>query len=260
MIAALAYGFIRNIGRREPSVILLLSFTSPLILFGIMAFKGHVEANWAVMGYPSAVILSVELVGRAWKQGKPQLLTRFSPRFCCWAVSINIGLVALVVFHAWVGLLPASVERRLGKADRIIWETRGWDDLGQHVGKLRKNDDVIAGDSYQMAASLWFNVPGQKPARYLAPWKRPTQFDVREPSFDNLAGKTILFVSSKELAPSTEGKLSIYENFTKIEPLAPSQVMYHGESIRKIHVYRCYGFDPFSPRRLGPRSLLYRDY
>ena len=200
------------------------------------------------------------MVGRAWKQGEPRLLTRFSPRFCLWGAVINVGLIALVVFHAWIGLLPASIERRLGKADRIIWETRGWDDLGEHVGKLRKSDDVIAGDSYQMAASLWFNVPGQSPVRYLAPWKRPTQFDVREPSFDNLAGRNILFVSSKKLVPSTEGKLSIYENFPKIEPLAPSHVMYHGESIRKTYIYRCYNFNPTSPRRLGPRSLLYRDY
>jgi len=96
--------------------------------------------------------------------------------------------------------------------------------------------------------------------RYLAPWKRPTQFDVWEPSFDNLAGRSILYVSAKPLTPSSPSLTTIYENFSKVEALEPYKVMYHREPIREIHIYRCHNFDPFNPRRLGPRSLLYTDY
>ena len=85
-------------------------------------------------------------------------------------------------------------------------------------------------------------------------------FDVWEPSFDNLAGRTVLYVSPKPLNPSSDVLTTVYENFKSVEPLPSFHVMYHGESIREIYVYRCSGFNPWEPRRLGPRSLLYKDY
>jgi len=175
-------------------------------------------------------------------------------------VAASLVPVAVVVLHAWLGLLPASVERRVAKSDRIVWETRGWAGLGRHVGDLSRPGDVIAGDSYQLCALLEFNVAGNPEVRYLAPWKRPTQFDVWQPSFDNLKGRNILYVSPQPLEPSSAARTTIYENFERVEPLPSYAVMYHGEPIRRLHVYRGYAFDPFSPRRLGPRSLFYQDY
>jgi hypothetical protein len=165
-----------------------------------------------------------------------------------------------VVVHAWLGLLPAWVEKRIAKEDRISWETRGWEGLGKHVGGLAKPGDVLAADSYQLCALLEFNVPGQPQVRYLAPWKRPTQFDVWEPSFDNLKGRDIILVSSIPLRPSSASLTTVYDNFERVEALPPYSVRYHGEEIRTIHLCRGYSFDPFQPRRLGPRSLFYKDY
>ena len=168
--------------------------------------------------------------------------------------------VLLALAHAWIGLLPASLEMKVAKDDRIIWETRGWAGLGKHVAGLKSDGDVIAADSYQLCALLEFNLPGNPHVRYLAPWKRPTQFDVWEPSFDNLRGRNILFVSPLPLKPSSDSSTTIYDNFTRVEPLPPYEVMYHGVAIRQMYIYRGYEFDPFAPRRLGPRSLLYKDY
>jgi hypothetical protein len=170
-----------------------------------------------------------------------------------------VALCVVVIAHAWIGLLPAAVERKVAKEDRITWETTGWEGLGRHVAGLTKPSDVIAADSYQLCALLEFNVPGNPAVRYLAPWKRPTQFDVWQPSFDNLKGKDILYVSPTPLEPSSDSRASIYENFRKVEPLPSYHVLYHGDAIREIHVYRAERFDPFHPRRLGPRSLRYGD-
>jgi hypothetical protein len=186
--------------------------------------------------------------------------TWFGSRYLKWAVILSVSPVALAVLHARIGLLPASIEQKLDKADRIVWETRGWDGLGKHVKNLARKGEVIAADSYQLCALLEFNIPGHPQVRYLAPWKRPTQFDVWEPSFDNLAGRAILYISPKPLVPSSPGHTTIYENFSAVETLEPYNVMYHGVPIREIHVCRGLHFDPFTPRRLGPRSLLYRDY
>lgn len=260
LLVAMGAAIARNIRNPEPEQMVLLCFGFPLVLFGVMAFRGHVEANWAFMGYISITILTVEIILNARCENREGIWRRFGRRYVKWALILSIVPVFLVVLHGWIGLLPASIEKKLGKADRVIWETRGWGGLGKHVKNLEAPGDVIAGDSYQLCALLEFNVPGNPRVRYLAPWKRPTVFDVWEPSFDNLKGRTILYVSPKPLNPSSAVLTTVYENFRTVEPLSPYHVMYHGEPIREIFLYRCHDFDPFEPRRLGPRSLLYKDY
>ena len=260
LLTASAAALVRNLRRPQPEQQLLLCFGFPLVLFGLMAFKGHVEANWAFMGYISTGILAVEIILTPRAGNAAGIWNRFGRRYLRWALMLSIVPVALAVIHAWIGLLPAGVERRIVKADRIIWETRGWKGLGLHVKSFEAAGDVIAGDSYQLCALLEFNVPGNPFVRYLAPWKRPTVFDVWEPSFDNLQGRTVLYVSPKPLKPSSTVRTTVYENFKTVEPLPSYHVMYHGEPIREIYVYRCKGFDPWKPKRLGPRSLMYRDY
>lgn len=257
LVVACCSAAARNFFRQDSAQALLLSFTLPLVLFGVIAFKGHVEANWAFMGYVSAGILAVEVLLK--EHEGASLLDRFGPPYYKWAVLAAVLPVLVVVLHAWVGLIPASLERKLGKDDRVIWETRGWEGLGRHVGALKSEGDVIAADSYQLCALLEFNVPGNPKVRYLAPWKRPTQFDVWEPSFDNLAGKEILYVSSRPLNPSSKVLTTVYDNFEKVEALAPYKVMYHGTAIRDVYIYRGGNFNPFEPRRLGARSLFYRE-
>lgn len=260
IVVALAAGLANNILRPRTDDILLLCFSLPLLVFGVMAFRGHVEANWAFMGYASSTLFAVAFIARTRSDRKKGIWMWFGPRFRKWGVILAVGPTLLMVLHAWIGLVPASVEKKLGKADRIIWETRGWDGLGKHVAGLLKEGDVVAADSYQLCALLEFNVPGNPRVRYLAPWRRPTQFDVREPSYDNLQGRTILFVTPRPLEPSSSALTTIYENFTKVEPLTPYEVLYHGVPIRAIYVYRCHEFNPFSPRKLGPKSLLYKDH
>lgn len=260
MMTAVGVAFVRNIFKPSAEWALLICFSLPLALFGFQAFKGHVEANWAAMGYPSATILAVEYIFYAHGRGKPGWCRRFDGRFLKIGIAVAVAMAAVAVAHAWVGLLPADMEQKVAKEDRIIWETHGWHNLGKHVGELRKPGDVIAADSYQLCSLLEFNVPGQPRVRYLAPWKRPTQFDVREPSFDNLTGKNILYVSPVPLTPSSDTHSTIYENFRHVEQLPSYHVMYHDTRIREIFVYRGESFNPFQPRRLGPRSLLYKDY
>jgi hypothetical protein len=260
LMTAAGVALMRSIFRPRAEWALLICFSLPLVLFGLQAFRGHVEANWAAMGYPSATILAVEYIFYAHARGKPGICERFDGRYLKIGIAAAVVMVAVAVAHAWVGLLPADVERKIAKEDRIVWETHGWHKLGEHVGKLCKPGDIIAADSYQLCSVLEFNVPGQPRVRYIAPWKRPTQFDVREPSFDNLTGKNILYVSPVPLTPSSNAHGSIYENFRHVEQLPSYQAMYHDTPVREIFVYRGESFNPFQPKRLGPRSLLYKDY
>ena len=248
---------VKNIFKPDPREALLLCFGLPLAIFGVEAFRGHVEANWAFMGYASIVILAVHTVSEKLEQGGGAVWRWFNRRFMKWAVILAVAPALVVIIHAWLGILPAGIEKLIAKEDRVIWETRGWEGLGKHLAGLVKPNDVIAADSYQLCALLEFNVPGQPQVRYLAPWKRPTQFDVWEPSFDNLKGRDVIFVSPSPLVPSSSAHTTIYENFAQIEPLPAYEVKYHGTGIRTVYVYRGHSFDPSHPRKLGPRSLLY---
>jgi len=241
----------------NPEKLMLIWFGIPLVLFGFMAFRGHVEANWGFMGYVSIIILSVAVMQEKLSDTSSILSGFFRRKYQVWALGLTLLPTSLVVLHAWVGLLPASWESRLAKDDRIVWEIGGWQDLGKHVGQWRQTYDVLAADTYQLCALLEFNVPGQPFVRYLAPWDRPTQFDVWEPSFENLRGETILFVSSKPLTPSCPQRTTIYEHFSRVESLPVFQVRYHGVEIRQIYLYRGYDFNPSAPRSLGPRKLKY---
>jgi hypothetical protein len=256
-LVATAYSLYEVVREPNPEKLLLLCFGSPLFFFGVMAFRGHVEANWSFVGYASIMILSVEVIGRGLVEMSRRMWGLFNRRFQIWSLGLAIVPAFLVVLHAWVGLIPAEWEKKWSKEDRVVWETWGWDGLGKHVGALKTPGDVIAGDSYQLSALLEFNVPGQPKVRYLAPWNRPTQFDVWDPSYDNLAGKNIIFVSSKPLVPSSPERTTIFENFSRIEELPVYEIMYHGVAIREIYLYRGHNFNPSSPRQLEPRSLTY---
>lgn len=260
MMMALGKAFWNNISKPVPAQVLCLSFGLPLVLFSVQSFRGHVEANWSIPGYIGPCLVAV---WSFYSSGAGALNWSAKPwgaKFVRRSIGVSLSIVGLVVLHAWLGIVPASVEKWGAKADRIVWETRDWDRLGIHIGNLVKEGETIAADSYQLAALLEFNIPGQPEVRYMSPWGRPTQFDVWHRSFDDLAGQTIVYVSPKPLAPSSDALVTIYENCASVEPLDVFDVMYHGESIRKIYVYRLKGFDPHSPRRLGPRSLFYRDY
>ncbi len=239
-----------------PELLLLIAFSSPLLFFAVMSFKGHVEANWALMGYVAAGLYAVN---RSWEYCPiAEGFWRWScDRIFSLGTLLAVVPVIIVVAHAWVGLVPTFVESKIAKEDRLIWETRGWDGLGRHVLKLVAENDIIAADSYQLAALLEFNVPGNPYVKYLAPWKRPTQFDVWEPSYDNLEGRNILFVSPIPLKKSSNVLTTIFENAAKVEELEPYSFIYHGASIRKMRLYRLINFDPFQPRRLAPKSLFY---
>lgn len=258
VLTTFAYRLAANFRTPRPEELLLLSFGLPLLLFGLLAFKGHVEANWAVMGYAGAVIICVDAIYRQTPSNR-FIMTLAGAKFQRRAMMWSLLPVGIVFLHGWFGLLPSFIEKRVAKEDRVTWETRCWDALGTHIQALRLPEDVIAADSYQLCALLEYNIPGNPMVRYLAPWDRPTQFDVWNPSFEDLKGKNILFVSSKQLEPSNSTKTTVYENFAMIEQFPPFRVKYHGDSIRKVFVARCINFDPFQPRKLGPRSLFYRD-
>ncbi|MCX5873059.1 MAG: glycosyltransferase family 39 protein, partial [Deltaproteobacteria bacterium] len=142
IIAAIFSSIILELRRGNSARSLLLCLGAPLFLFGVMSFKSHAEANWGVMGYVSTGILSVMLLTDRENPVTGFISKHFDVRrLMRIGIFISIFMVSLVVVHAWIGLLPASIEKDLGKNDRIIWETRGWAGLGNHLSSLMNEGD-----------------------------------------------------------------------------------------------------------------------
>ena len=81
----------RNLFKPNPQQALLLCLGLPMLLFGLLAFKGHVEANWAFMAYLSTVILAVEIIVTA-REALPRAPWKwFGGRFLKWAVILAVG-------------------------------------------------------------------------------------------------------------------------------------------------------------------------
>ncbi|MGD9819131.1 MAG: glycosyltransferase family 39 protein [Desulfomonilaceae bacterium] len=249
-----------NLRRPSANQVLCICFGIPLFLFAAQSFRGHVEANWSMPGYIGPFMIAVWSFYGSEEGALNWVSKPWSQKFVKYSLVWSLLIVSTVVLHTWIGIIPASWERSISKADRIIWETRGWDKLGQHVSEFIGKGEILAADSYQLCALLEFNTPGQPQVRYLAPWERPTQFDIWHRSFDDLKGRDIIFVSPKPLLPSSDAFTTIYESFSSVEQLPVYHVIYHGVSIREIFIYRCRAFNPEHPRKLGPRSLFYKDY
>ena len=80
----------KNIFKPDPREALLLCFGLPLVMFGVQAFRGHVEANWAFMGYASAVILAPHIISKERTENAGSVWTWFGERFMKWAIILAI--------------------------------------------------------------------------------------------------------------------------------------------------------------------------
>lgn len=113
----------------------------PLLLFGMVAFSQHVEANWGAIHMVSASVFVSVLV-----QERMKMLLK--------AALFNVALFALLCLHAYVPL-------PLGKPskDRILAETHGFAQLAEKVAAI---DGIVLADTYQTVSMIKYYRPDVK--------------------------------------------------------------------------------------------------
>lgn len=110
----------------------------PLFIFGLISLFSKVEANWSAMYVFAAAIQLAPYV-------------RNNLRFLIASLTTHILLIAIVIWHAYTGLLPTRPHR-----DRVLLETYGYPELATHLAKLSA---PIFADTYQTTAMALFWQP-----------------------------------------------------------------------------------------------------
>jgi len=110
----------------------------PLAVFGLLALKSKVEANWSAMYVLGAAVLLV-----------PYAATRI--RAVTIAAGVNVALLLLAIVHARAGLFPTRPHK-----DRVLLETHGYPALASLAATL---DAPVFADTYQIAAAVRFHAP-----------------------------------------------------------------------------------------------------
>lgn len=225
-----------------------LGWTSfPIIAgFSLLNFHSRVYANWACFGYLTAIVLiSAIFAPRDEVASNATGRTRGgAPRLWYWTMGVSYALTLLVLLQVVYPILPIPA-----KLDRIADETQGWDQLGEHVGRIHQampnpGQTFIFGLRYQIASELAFYVPDNPHTVSINRWNRPNVYDFwwRE---DHLLGR--------DAVGCIEGKFSeqLSTIFNRVELVGPYYVYRtqifpgsHGrqEPYKTFYIYRCYGF------------------
>jgi hypothetical protein len=133
---------------------------------------------------------------------------------------------------------------------------RGWKELGQYVStelKTMRPDTFILCDDYQQTAELAFYVDGQPitycAGTYYSSPKRHTQYDVwpdRRLDAPQMRGRDAIVIGKGGgIHPD------IVKAFERVERLPTLDILSHGERVRSVTPFRCYGFKGMT-RPSGP--------
>ena len=169
-------------------VLLAAAALVPLVLVGVIAARGSVEANWAAL----------HIVGAA-----PLVAAAVRPlaRWAVGAALVNVLLLSLYAAHAATAALPLP-----HKADRVLRETNGYPALAAHVAAMQP--ERLFADRYQTVAMLNFYGAGA-PVSQWPGLTRPSEYGlgtiVPIPDRDALRATGFTLVVWKYAVPQIPG-------------------------------------------------------
>lgn len=154
--------------------------------FLLWSFHTRIYANWSAMSYAAGLILAGACLEALFEQRsqkadaaapagaalKPTLARRLAP------VWVGLSFVLVVGIHA-----QQPLSRFLPDAYNPAARLKGWNDLGQHLERIRLSmphpDKVFFfSDAYDVTAAIAFYIPGQ-PVTYCADFgRRLSQYDI----------------------------------------------------------------------------------
>ncbi|MDQ7039259.1 MAG: glycosyltransferase family 39 protein [Aquificota bacterium] len=206
---------------RDRFGLFLTSFSLPVFLiFGLLALRKEVYANWTAPGMFAGTLLAVLYIAQRTSLVFP---TAFF-------------LVPLFVLLHFTPLLDRLGLRNLIPPERDPVKVMvGWSRLGEEVSRLYREGDLILSDRYQIAAELAFYVEGN-PRTFVFHRGRRTQYYLWRDLLKGFRGRDGIFVT--ETYPP-EG---LKKSFSSIEFLKSMDVRWRGERVRTFDIYRVRGF------------------
>ncbi|MGB8657523.1 MAG: glycosyltransferase family 39 protein [Candidatus Zixiibacteriota bacterium] len=234
LVLALVLATYRGIRNKEENFLLLFCLSSPtLILFHLaspfLSFKPH----WTALGYLPALVGLVQIAREWWSKLGVKILSIL-------AIGFALVLTALVQIQAFYPVLPKTLVP--AKAD-LTNELYGWKEVGEEVGKLRKemadekgaNSVFIFSYRYQLVSQLAFYVPGRPEVYCLNNWLDAYDFFQKE---EDLLGRDGIFVCDNRFDRRPE-EFCFFDSIRQEKDLAISRA---GQEVRRFFILRCYDF------------------
>lgn len=208
LFSLICFAVIRKMRRMFPEFdrekTFLFSFSLPVLIFFLFkSIQGKVEANWAMVSYPSLIILVSFYIVRGW--------SGLGRKFRVLVATSLLLIAPLSIIIHFPSLL--HLPQHMDPSSRL----KGWQELGAEASKVyeemkKEGPLFVFSDNYAISSELAFYMKGN-PITYCAPLgRRMNQYDMW-PGFETLAGYNALFVTfdSGEIRPILKDKFERYE-------------------------------------------------
>jgi 4-amino-4-deoxy-L-arabinose transferase-like glycosyltransferase len=221
---------VRRAWRTNDDVATLLVATSvpSLAYLTFYALGTKAEANWTLIGIPSAVLAMSLAIDERW-----QLPPRWLRATTYGGYALGTVLCALVVVHAILPLGPS-----FGRADPIS-RLEGYAELSDALVDLAAREQgaqIVTGD-YGTAALIAYYTR-DRDVIVLQVTERERYRDIPPPPGADLAHHPVLAVTSLRSDRTSE----LAGLFDKLEPLTVLERRYRGQVVEKFQVYRATGW------------------
>lgn len=221
---------VRRAWRTNDDVATLLVATSvpSLGYLTFYALGAKAEANWTLIGIPSAVLAMSLVIDERWR-----LPTRWLHATTIGGYGLGAALCALVVVHAILPLGPS-----LGRADPMS-RLEGYKELSDALADLsvrERGAQIVTGD-YGTAALVAYYTRDRH-VTVLQATERERYRDIPPPLGTDLAHRPVLTVTSLRSNRTSE----LAALFDKLEPLTVLERRYRGQVVEKFQVYRATGW------------------
>ncbi len=205
-----------------------LSFSLPvLVFFFLKSIHSKVQANWAMIGYPSLLIPLSHYISRGWSS-----FSRYKKIF------YRVALLSLPVFFIMMHLMPfLSLDHRVNPAKRLM----GWRELGQKVSEVSREISLngpyfIFSDRYQISSEIAFYTDGN-PVTYCADFgRRMNQYDIWK-GFHDLVHYNAIFVTIDDM----KSEPILRQIFRKCEKEI-FDIERSGRFLNRYFIYKCFDF------------------
>ncbi len=222
----LLISFILKTDDRERTFFLCFSLPT-LIFFLLKSIHSKVQANWAMVGYPSLLIPLSHYIVIRWSY-----FSHYTKIF------YRIALLSLPIFFVLMHLMPfLSLDHRVNPVKRLM----GWKELGQKISEVSREMSsngpyFIFSDRYQISSEIAFYTDGN-PITYCADFgRRMNQYDIWK-GFHDLVHYNAIFVTINDM--KSERKLrQIFRDCEK----EVFDIKRNGRFLNRYFIYKCFDF------------------
>lgn len=243
LVAVASFGIWRS--RSAPVMERFLTmFSLPIFLFYLgYTIRSRVHPNWIAAAVLPGMLAATLYWHRRWREGARGVVGWMR-------AGLFLGLPVVVLMHD-TNLIGKIAGRPLPERIEPLKRVRGHRDFARQMAQFRTNllaegkPVFIVADHYGRAGLLSFYMPGGPESLPEAPFVYQVRADRISsqfqfwPGYQGRMGDNALFVREKPDDAQEPLPVSLAEDFERVEPLGPLNVLYRGRLFHEYEVFAC---------------------